>query len=60
MKLGKMNEDVNGNRKLFLKEVSNAKVGKGESCSRIKDEARRIWEEYLEDTYIIDTPLVWF
>ena len=31
-----MNEDVNGNRKLFWKEVSNAKGGKVESCSRIK------------------------
>ena len=27
----KMNEDVNGNRKLFWKEVSNAKGGKVES-----------------------------
>ena len=33
----KMNEDGNGNRKLFWKEVSNAKEGKVESCSRIKD-----------------------
>ena len=33
----KMNEDVNGNRKLFWKEVSNVKRGKVESCSRIKD-----------------------
>ena len=33
----KMNEDVNENRKLFWKEVSNAKRGKVESCSRIKD-----------------------
>ena len=32
-----MNEDVNRNRKLFWKEVSNAKGGKVESCSRIKD-----------------------
>ena len=32
-----MNESVNGNRKLFWKEVSNAKVGKVESCNRIKD-----------------------
>ena len=29
--------DVNGNRKLFWKEVSNAERGKVESCSRIKD-----------------------
>ena len=33
----KMNEDVNGNRKLFWKEVSNAKGRKVESCSRIKN-----------------------
>ena len=32
-----MNEDVNGNRKLFWKEVSNVKGGKVESCSRVKD-----------------------
>ena len=60
-----MNENVNGNRKLFWKEVSNAKGGKVESCSRIKDgngrlaqeesEMRKIWKEYFEDLYIIDT-----
>ena len=33
----KMNEDVNENRKLFWKEVSTAKGGKAESCSKIKD-----------------------
>ena len=32
----KVNEDVNGNRKLFLKEVNNVKGGKVEGCSRIK------------------------
>ena len=32
-----MNEDMNGNRKLFWKEVSNAKGGKVERCSRVKD-----------------------
>ena len=32
-----MNEDVNGNRKLSWKEVSNAKGEKKESCIRIKD-----------------------
>ena len=56
----KMNEDVNGNRKLFWKEVSNAKGGKVDSCSRIKDlngrltqredEVRRIWKKYFENT----------
>ena len=33
----KNNEDVNRNRKLFWKEVSNVKGGKVVSCSRIKD-----------------------
>ena len=33
----KTNEDVNGNRKLFWKKVSNVKGGKVESCGRIKD-----------------------
>ena len=55
----KMNEDVNGNRKLFWKEVSNEKGGKVESCGRIKAEnglaqeenkMRKIWKEYFEDT----------
>ena len=45
--------------------MSNAKEGKVESCSRIKegnrrlaqgeDEVRRIWKEYFEDLYNIDT-----
>ena len=52
-------------RKLFWKEVSNVKGGKVESCSRIKDgnrrlaqgkdEARKVWKEYFEDLYNIDT-----
>ena len=60
-----MNEDVIGNRKFFWSEVSKAKRGKGESCSRIKDgngrlaqgqdKVRRIWEEYFEDLYSIGT-----
>ena len=33
----KMNDDVNGNRKLFWKEVSNVKGGEVENCSKIKD-----------------------
>ena len=37
----KMNKDVNGNRKLFWKVVSNAIGGKVESCSRIKLEMGR-------------------
>ena len=71
----KINEDVKGNRKLFWKKVSNAKRGKMESCSRIKeengrltqreDEVRKIWKEYFEDLCNINTqedcsPLVWF
>ena len=54
-----MNEDVNGNRKLFWK------GGKAESCSRMKDgnrmlaqgkdEGGRTWKEYFEDLYNIDT-----
>ena len=38
----KMNEDVNGNRKLFWKEVSNVKAGKVKNFSRIKDENERL------------------
>ena len=32
----KMDENLNENRKLFWKELSNAKWGKVESCSRIR------------------------
>ena len=56
-----MNEDVNGNKKFFWKEVSNVKGGKMDNRSRIKDgkeklsqgedEGRRIWKEYFEDLY---------
>ena len=56
---------MNGNRKLFWREVSNAKGGKVESCRRVKDgngrvaqgenEARKIWKEYFEDLYNINT-----
>ena len=45
--------------------MSNAKGGKVESCSRVKDgngrlaqgedEARKIWNGYFEDLYNIDT-----
>ena len=61
----KMNKDVNGNTKLFWKEVSNVKGRKVESCNRIKDEngklaqgedeVQRIWKEYFEDLFNIDT-----
>ena len=60
-----MNEVMNGNRKLFWKEVSNAKGLKVENCSRIndgngrlaqgEDKARKISKEYFEDLYNIDT-----
>ena len=50
---------MNGNKNLFWKEVSNAKGGKVESCSRVKDgngrlnqgedKVRKIWKEYFED-----------
>ena len=53
-----MNQDVDGNRKLFWKEVNE---GKEESCSRIKDgkgrikpgadEVQRIWKDYFEDLH---------
>ena len=56
---------MNENRKLYRKEVSNAKGGKVESCSRIKygngrlvqgeDEVRKIRKKYFEDLYTIDT-----
>ena len=61
----KMNQDVNGNRKLFWKRVNNANEGKGENSNRIKDgngrlalgedEVPKIWKEYFEDLYNIDT-----
>ena len=60
-----MNEDVNGNRILIWKEVSNAKGRNVESCSIIKvengrleqgeDEERKIWKGYFEDLYNIVT-----
>ena len=37
-----MNEDLDGNRKLFSKEVSKAKGQKEDSCSRIEDVHRRL------------------
>ena len=41
----KMNEDVNGNIKLFWKEMNNLKGGKVENWSRIKDENGRLVQE---------------
>ena len=40
-----MNQDVDGTRKLFWKEVSKVNAGKVESCSRINYGAGRLhWE----------------
>ena len=60
-----MNQDVNGNRKLFWKEVSKVNAGKVENPNIIKDEngrlvlketeVRRIWVEYYEDLHNTDT-----
>ena len=44
-----MNQNVNGNRKLFWKEIFNAKGGKVESCSRIQDGNRRLAQGEGED-----------
>ena len=46
----KMNEDVNGNRKPFWKEVSNAKGGKDGNgrLAQGEDEARKIWKSILK------------
>ena len=61
----KMNEVVNGNRKLLWKEVSNAKRGKVESSSRKKDgngslargedKVQKIWKGYFENLYNLGT-----
>ena len=47
----KINEDLNENKKLFWNEVSNAKGGKVESCSSIKDGNLRLahGEDDLKD-----------
>ena len=59
-----MTQDVNGNKKLFWKEVSKLNGGKLENSNKIKDgngrlileevEVWRIWKEYYEDLYKID------
>ena len=58
-----MNQDMNGNRKLFWKDVIKVNGGKVDNCSRKKDgngksaleevEVRRIWKEYFKDLYNI-------
>ena len=55
---------MNGNRKLFCREMSNVKGGKVESCSGIKEgngrlalgeyEVRKIWKEYFEGLFNTD------
>ena len=58
-----MNQDANGNRKLFWKELSKANGVKGEHCSRMKDENGRHWERLkcegfgriIENLYNTDT-----
>ena len=59
-----VNEDMNRNKKLFWKEVSQVNGWKVENCNRTKnrngkltlgkDEAQRIWKYYFEDLYDID------
>ena len=43
-----MNQDVNGNRKLFWKEVSMTNGGKVENSNRIKDGNGRLVLEEVE------------
>ena len=44
----KMNQDVNGNRKLFWKVVSKVSLGKVENSNRIKDGNGRLALEEVE------------
>ena len=46
------NEDVNGNRKLFWKEVSKSNEPKAENSSRIKNENGRLSLEEVEERRI--------
>ena len=59
-----MNQYIDGNMKLFQKEVSKVSEKKMESCCRIKDgngrlalgedKGWRIWKDYFEDLYNTD------
>ena len=51
----KMNQDIEGNKKLFRKEVS--KVNKGWNWRLVlrDDKVRRIWKGYFEDLCNVDT-----
>ena len=60
----KMNQNANGNRKIFLKEEGKANGRKLENFSRIKKKKQNwesgsgsgeTWEEYFEDLYNITT-----
>ena len=52
----KMNEDVNGNKKLFWKKVSCSTIKDGYGrLAHGEDEVRNIWKDYFEDLYNIDT-----
>ena len=47
--------DVNGNRKLFWKEVRCSRIKDGNGSLSGEDELRKIREEYFEDLYNIGT-----
>ena len=61
----KMNQYVNGNKKLFWKEVGKENGGKVEICIIVKDgngrlalgelEGQKIWNDYFDDLYNIET-----
>ena len=42
-----MNQDVSGNRELFVKEMGKASVGNVENCNRIKYRMKRMLSERL-------------
>ena len=61
---GKMNEDIDRDRKLFWKKMNNLNGRKDESSCRKRmkmglelgeDELRRIWKDYLQNLYYMDT-----
>ena len=61
---GKMNEDIDRDRKLFWKKMNKVNGRKDESSSRKRmkmglelgeDELRRIWKDYLQNLYYMDT-----
>ena len=54
-----MNDDVNGNRKLFWKEMSNARGGRLDSCSRKKDGNRMLAQGEDEVRRILKISIIW-